>query len=104
MKFSIEGELFVPGVLGEASAESSEYMRKPRLIWRRSFMQTVRFAFAFALLSAGNNNAARMAMMAITTNNSSKENPAFFRQFLFSVDQTVQSPPPHAPSRPQCYR
>src|SRR5882724_11055945 len=36
----------------------------------------IRTAFALALLSAGNNSAARMAMMAITTSSSIKVNPA----------------------------
>src|SRR5438270_14006664 len=96
MKFSIEGELFVPGVLGEVSRESSEYMRKPRLICRRSFMQTVRFAFVLALLMAGNNSAARIAMTAMTESSSSTVNPFFARKFLFMRVWTRQKATTHA--------
>jgi hypothetical protein len=38
-------------------------------------MQTVRLERSFALASAGSNIAAKMAMMAITTNSSIKVNP-----------------------------
>ena len=37
-------------------------------------MQTIRWAFASARLNAGKSKAARMAMMAMTTNNSIKVN------------------------------
>src|SRR6266487_1480792 len=36
----------------------------------RLFVHTIRNAFALAMLSAGSNNAARMAMIAMTTSNS----------------------------------
>jgi hypothetical protein len=42
-------------------------------------MHWVRLALCFALLNAGSNMAARMAMMAITTSNSIKVNPRIER-------------------------
>ena len=45
-------------------------------------MQTVRSALALALLKPGNNNAAMMAMMAITTNNSISVNPVSVFRFM----------------------
>jgi hypothetical protein len=52
-------------------------MRMPALIWRRLFEQTVSFAFCFAELKTGNSNAARMAMMAMTTSSSVNVNARF---------------------------
>jgi hypothetical protein len=52
---------------GEASYESSEYIRTPRLICRRLSRQVVRRALLLAAPIAGNSNAATMAMMAMTT-------------------------------------
>src|ERR1044071_6189835 len=45
-------------------------------IWRLLFMQEIDSALILALVSAGNSSAARIAMMAITTSNSIKVNPA----------------------------
>ena len=41
-------------------------------IWRVLLMQEIRIARSFALLKAGNNIAAKIAMMAMTTNSSIK--------------------------------
>ena len=43
--------------------------------WLKLFMHVRFLARPFALLRAGNNIAARMAIMAITTNNSISVNP-----------------------------
>ena len=47
-------------------------MCKAFIIWLRLFMQFRFLAFALALLSAGNNIEARMAMIAMTTSSSIK--------------------------------
>ena len=53
-------------------------------------MQEVRFAFSFALERAGSNMPARMAMMAMTTNNSMRVNPPFLETCsLFSEGITA---------------
>jgi hypothetical protein len=70
-------------VLGVRSLKSSVYMRRPKLICFKLFMQVVRFVFAFARPNAGNNSPARMAMMAMTTNNSTKLKPGIFERFCF---------------------
>ena len=62
------------GAAGKVLALSVAYCWMPRLICRKLFMQFVRRAAAFARDKAGNNNAARMAMIAITTNSSIKVN------------------------------
>jgi hypothetical protein len=49
-------------------------------IWCRLLMQEVCLALVFALLKAGNNMAANMAMMAITTNNSISVKPRALRR------------------------
>ena len=61
--------------LGALSFESSEYIRTPRLICRRLFVQVIRLALSLALLTAANNKDARMEMMAMTTSNSISVNP-----------------------------
>src|SRR3954465_5570003 len=55
---------------GRASRLSSAYMCRLRPSCFSLFMQVTRIALSFAFASAGNSIAARMAMMAITTNNS----------------------------------
>jgi len=50
-------------------------------IWRMLLMHAVCLLRALALLNAGSNIAARMAMMAITTSNSIKVNPVCFLTF-----------------------
>src|SRR6478736_7438424 len=55
---------------GTKSSFSVAYMATPMPTCRKLLMHWVRKAFAFALDNAGNNIAARMAMMAITTNSS----------------------------------
>src|SRR5262245_25063599 len=77
--FASVGKLFVCGVLGERSLKSSVYIRKARFIWRTLFMHVVRRAFALLLLIAGKSRAARMAMTAITTSNSTNVNPGWER-------------------------
>jgi hypothetical protein len=49
-------------------------MRTPKLIWRKLFMQAVRCALLLAALKTGNNKAARIAIMEMTTSNSIKVN------------------------------
>ena len=49
---------------------SDSYMTKAIPIWCILLRQAVRFAFALARASAGRSSAAKIAMMAITTNNS----------------------------------
>src|SRR5687768_269725 len=44
-------------------------------IWRKLLIQEVALPFSFARLSAGRSIAARIAMIAITTNNSISVNP-----------------------------
>src|SRR5947207_15116044 len=52
-------------------------------------MQPMPCAFAFDLLKAGNNKAARMAMMAMTTSNSISVNPNLFMPgSSMSLDRT----------------
>ena len=86
----------VPG-LGVASFESSQYIRTPTLICLRLFMQTVRCALALALDKTGSNNAARMAMTAMTTSNSVKVK-AFFvltvrmRRMIRQAKQQAEEP------------
>ena len=75
------GELAVPGVRGARSVESSEYIRKPKLIWRRLFAQAVRYALVLAALMVGTNNAARIPMMAITTSSSMSVKARFVISF-----------------------
>src|ERR1039457_326656 len=62
------------GAAGKVLALSAAYCWRPRLICRKLFMQFVRRAAAFARDNAGNNNAARMAMTAMTTSSSIKVN------------------------------
>src|SRR5882757_1224857 len=53
------------------------------IIWRRLFMQLTRQARSFALLNAGSNMAARMAIMAMTTNNSINVNALDLLAIIF---------------------
>src|SRR3954463_13003979 len=46
-------------------------------IWRRFDTQLIAFAFCLADVRAGNSNAARIAMMAMTTRSSMSVNPTF---------------------------
>ena len=82
------GEFVVPGVRGALSLESSEYMRRPRLICLRFPAQAVRLAFSLAFRRVGNNKAARIAMIAMTTITSSSVNPASpLECFVMSIRQ-----------------
>src|ERR1017187_6333743 len=56
--------------LGGSFPMSDSYMAKASPIWCMLLRQAVRFAFALARVSAGRSSAAKMAMMAITTNSS----------------------------------
>src|SRR5882724_2986316 len=51
---------------------SKAYMCMASASWRLLLTQAVRLAFSFALAKAGNNNPARIAMMAMTTRSSIK--------------------------------
>src|SRR5215467_3222509 len=63
-------------------------MRTPILICLKLFKQVVRFALALALLKAGSNKAARIAMMTMTANSSIRVNPfAPLNLFLMPVGQ-----------------
>src|SRR6266849_8567169 len=55
---------------GNLSPLSLAQTRRPKLTCFSLAMQSMRFAFALALASAGRSNPARMAMIAMTTNNS----------------------------------
>ena len=68
----------LPG--GSLSALSLRYMVKAILTWRKFDWHPAMVAFCFAFDSAGKSMAARMAMMAMTTNSSIKVNA-----FRFSV-------------------
>src|SRR5437764_13343891 len=56
---------------------SYTYRAEASAIWRRFEAQYVCRADSLALTTAGNNNAARIAMMAITMSNSIKVKPVF---------------------------
>ena len=76
------------------SFASSAYMRTLRLICRKLFKQVVRLALLFAVLRTGNNKAASMAMMAMTSSNSIRVNPLadlklFFKQ-VSSIDTNAK--------------
>ena len=58
-----------------SSLLSPAYMNMAVPCCFRLFMQEVRCAFCFALAKAGNNMAAKIAMMAMTTNSSINVNP-----------------------------
>src|ERR1017187_386743 len=60
------------------SAWSPANMMKPMPSWRILLVHLMRWALALAPASAGSSIAARMAMMAITTNNSISVKPCFF--------------------------
>src|SRR6266849_5157697 len=55
---------------GNLSPLSLAQLRRPKLPFFSLTMQSRRLAFALALASAGRSNPARMAMIAMTTNNS----------------------------------
>src|ERR1043165_1245677 len=61
---------------GRLSPLSPAYMTSARLICLLLLRQVTALALALALASAGSNNAARMAIIAITTSNSIKVKPA----------------------------
>src|SRR5262245_60670300 len=63
---------------------------------RMLLTQAVRLAFSLAFARAGNNKAARMAMIAITTSNSIKVNPRRAFDFIKrEVVFTIPNPLPH---------
>lgn len=87
----IETELLVHAVFGAESCESPAYIKTSRPICRKLFMQAVRCALALTALMAGNNNAARIPMMAMTTSNSIKvkaDLPFIFN--LRSIDNRIR--------------
>ena len=61
---------FVGELLGTRSPCSLPYMWTARMNWRKLLLHVVRLARSFAFANAGNSSAARIAMMAMTTNNS----------------------------------
>src|ERR1035438_1009471 len=73
--------VYVPGSLPLAykpavlSLLSPAYMIQPSVNCFVQFIQLTAQAFCFALLKAGNNMAARMAIMAMTTSNSINVKP-----------------------------
>jgi hypothetical protein len=75
-------------------------IRTPRLICLRLFMHAVRLAFSLALLSAGNNRAARIPMKAITTSNSTRVNPRRGPKRAFIIALTVPGTMPHDDRQP----
>src|SRR6478609_2552091 len=60
---------------GNLSPLSLAYMKKAKAICLLLFKQATALAFCFALDKAGKSIAARIAMMAITTNSSMRVNP-----------------------------
>ena len=68
----------------------------PRLICRKLLRQSVLLAETLARDRAGSNNAARAAMMAMTTNNSIRVSPLFSWQFRRTRVRTVQGYMTHA--------
>src|ERR1035438_7168184 len=62
------------------SAWSPANMMKPMPSWRRLLVHLMRWALALALASAGKSIAAKMAMMAMTTNNSIRVKARFIRR------------------------
>src|SRR5882672_504835 len=65
--------------VGSLPSLSVENMTQPRVSCLRSFMHDMAWAFCLARPSAGNNKAARMAMIAITTSNSINVKPPGLR-------------------------
>ena len=61
-------------------------MRMPRLICLELFKQVVCFPLFFTPLNTGNNNAARIPMMAMTTSNSIRVNALSYSDIPFIVD------------------
>src|SRR6516162_5948808 len=61
---------------GKLSRLSLAYIMKPSAICRLLLMQVIVLALVLAIPSAGSNNAARIAMMAMTTRSSIKVNAA----------------------------
>ena len=70
---------------GEASRESSEYMRIPKSICRRLFIQADRLARPFAEAKDINNKAAKPETMAMTTKSSIRENPFLTKKLSFML-------------------
>src|SRR2546422_2817532 len=84
-------------LIGYWSPLSSAQVRKDRPICLRLLVQLMRWARALARASAGNNMAAKMAMMAMTTNNSIRVNALthlrrFFINFVGFVLSLGDSP------------
>jgi hypothetical protein len=65
---------------------SPAYMSQPKVNCLNWFMHDIDRAFSLALLNAGNSNAARMAMTAITTSSSIKVK-ALHRFFGFQLEE-----------------
>src|SRR5438552_1231427 len=74
---------------GNRPSLSAAYKRDARSSCLRLLLQLVLWPFAFAAESAGNNIAARIAMMAITTSNSSKVNASSKSRRLLAEYGTI---------------
>src|ERR1035437_6958784 len=71
--------------MGLLPSLSIAQVRKARPTCLRLLVQLMRWAFALARARAGSNRAAKMAMMAITTNNSIRvKAPIFLRRFFIN--------------------
>src|ERR1700722_15271720 len=73
---------------------SPAYISNANPIWRRSLLHWMTFARSFALARTGSSSAARIAMMAMTTNNSInvKAGVLTFGMGVFILGQMVMSP------------
>ena len=72
---------------GYLSWWSCTYICRAKPIWCKWFLQVVEWAQALAMESAGNNKAARIAMMAMTTRSSIKVNALNFDFMHFLTGQ-----------------
>ena len=75
--------------MGNLSPLSKAQVRKAKPICLRLLTQLMRWARALARASAGNSMAARMAMMAMTTNNSMRVKAREDFRFLFIMTLLV---------------
>ena len=66
-------------------------------IWRRFDTQLIDFAFCLADVNAGNNKAARIAMMAMTTRSSISVNPKSDEGFPDVEPRAEDERTPHGP-------
>ena len=78
---------------GRREPFSLEKLKREMPTWRRLLAHFIRLALALARANTGNSIAARIPMMAITTSNSIKVNPArwvgFFRTTIYKLTECV---------------